>query len=123
MNVIEFGVTRDQMDHLQILGELSWLVDKARQEERDVRVGIDLDEAQIRAATIIAEYHGLEVEEAIEHIILVALQEATMAVTRPGMSMEEVNRAMTEHSARIAGELRLRRLSRGGNGQSGIIRP
>ncbi len=113
----------DQADFLQIMGELSMLAEKAQREEHDVRVGIDLDESQISAATIIAQHHGLEVEEAIEHIVLIALQEATLAVTRPGMSMEEVNRTMTGHSERIAGELRRRRITRGGNGQSDIIRP
>ncbi len=123
MHVIEFDLGDDMADELQVLGELSWLVEKARREENDVRVGIDLDESQMQAATIIAQHHGLEVEEAIEHIVLLALQEATLALSRPGMSMDEVNRAMTGHSERIAAELRLRRLRGGGNGHSGLVRP
>lgn len=123
MTMLEINLTDDQADELQVLGELSWLVDKARREEHGVRVGIDLDESQIRAATIIAQHHNLEVEEAIEHIVLLALQEATLAVTRPGMNFDEITRTMTGHSARIAAELRFRRLTRGGNGHSDIIRP
>ncbi len=121
--IVNIPFSPDELDELQVLGELSWLADKARREEHGVRVGIDLDESQIRAATIIAQHHNLEVEEAIEHIVLLALQEATLAVTRPGMSIDEVTRTMTGHSGRIAAELRLRRLSRGGNGHQEIIRP
>ncbi len=117
-----FDFTSEQGDELQVLGELSWLVELRRREEHGVRVGIDLDEAQVRAANLIAEAHGLLIEEAVEHIVLVALQEATMAITRPGMSMAEVNNAMQEHSKRIASELRVRRLTGGANGHA-IVTP
>ena len=82
-----------------------------------MRYGIDLDEAQVKTAGIIAEHYGLTIEETIEHVVLSALQQAVMGITRPGMTPEEVNRAMTEHSERLVGELKARR-----GGGSGLIR-
>lgn len=84
-----------------------------------MRYGIDLDEAQVKTAGIIAEHYGLTIEETIEHVVLTALQQAVMGITRPGMTPEEVNRAMTEHAERLVGELKARR--RGGG--SGLVRP
>ena len=83
-----------------------------------MRYGIDLDEAQVKTVGIIAEHYGLTIEETIEHVVLMALQQAVMGITRPGMTPEEVNRAMTEHSDRITRELKARR-----GGGSSLIRP
>lgn len=115
--VVEFN--EDQLDFLQILGELHRLCEQATYEgDAMARYGVDLDEAQVKTAGIIAEHYGLTIEEIIEHMILTALQQAVMGITRPGMTPEEVNRAMTEHSERMVRELKARR-----GGGSKLIRP
>ncbi len=74
-----------------------------------MRFGIDLHETQVNAIRLIAEHHGLSIEETVELFVLTGVQEVVMGITKPGMSPAEVSKALQGHSDRMIRELKVRR--------------